>query len=524
VICIDEVFYMSIRQWIDLLDSDKQGKVRYAGNELLKAGKKALPALLKAARHPSSRKRRAVAYLLGRVTPSQDVFEALKYCLSDEEPKVRKNAAISLGTVGTEDVLDVLVDALSKEMIVWVRPSLVLAIGQIGGEKAHAALADVESQTEKEAEALRKALARTEQIERVCAWAATPPMNASCYVSCPDGFEDVVAQEALSLGLPEPKIAGSGLLTFPKEVHPKQCFPAMRCIHQVRFLIGRRKLKKGDDKAFLEAISSILSAPEWIPSWREWVALEGKLPFRLAIHGKRLKKPLFVSLLEEVREVCGGYEWEDRPSNYMAELRIESTSKGVSIWCVPTFMEDDRFVYRVEDVGASIHPVVGACLARFVRKEDSQRIFDPTCGSATLLIERALLDEGTHLLGVDVSPTAMASAKTNIQAAQLSKRISLKKADMREPIEMEKCDEMLMNLPFGIRSRKQDKDLKQLYLSIFRTCKRSLKPKGRAAIFSANGKLVKEALGPVRKAFHIREQRITHTGGLQLGIWLLERK
>jgi 23S rRNA G2445 N2-methylase RlmL len=203
-------------------------------------------------------------------------------------------------------------------------------------------------------------------------------------------------------------------------------------------------------------------------------------------------------------------------------LRVEADADATRIWLVPTFASDARFAYRVSDVGASINPVVGACLARLVRRGDDGVIVDPTCGSGTLLIERALLDLGPMLRGIDISPTAIRAATGNVITASLAARIAVRQGDGGDPAGWpDRCDEVLANLPFGMRT--EDRNLDGLYRRIVGNIARTLAPGGRALLYTAHAKTLIALLRRTTRLKVTAERRVD-SGGLQVGVWILERR
>ncbi|MDQ3856460.1 MAG: HEAT repeat domain-containing protein, partial [Chloroflexota bacterium] len=137
----------SLDSLIAALDSDDPREQRSAGDELVRYGPNASTALAAALVSGPARARKAAAYLLGRLRPSEEGVIALRRAVvEDPEPKVRKNAAVSLGRLEDEDATGALARALEREQTGWVRSSLVLALGAIGGEAARQVLLAVEPQ------------------------------------------------------------------------------------------------------------------------------------------------------------------------------------------------------------------------------------------------------------------------------------------------------------------------------------------------------------------------------------------
>ncbi len=374
---------------------------------------------------------------------------------------------------------------------------MILALGRIGGNEARAALAEIEPRSDSETEALRKARDRVSGPATGFAWREV----TNVFASVPVGLEDVAIAEA-----GEATFVRKGMIALAAR-------PAgLRCIYDVRMLIA-----EGAAGTFAETVKTAKVR------WREWISsASDSLPYRFSLENVRITKQEFNDLLRLARETFAPQGLVDSPSSYAAMLRVEADDDATRIWLVPTFEPDVRFAYRVADVGASINPVVGACLARLVRRGDRGVVVDPTCGSGTLLIERALLDGGTVLAGIDISPTAIRAATGNVIAAGLAARIAVRAGDGGDPAAWpDRCEEVLANLPFGMRT--EDRNLDGLYRRIVGNIARTLAPGGRALLYTAHSKTLIALLRRTTKLKVTAERRV-ESGGLQVGVWLLERR
>jgi len=417
--------------------------------------------------------------------------------LNDESPQGRRIAAIEMGKRGGAGAVAALRDALAREEMSWVRASMILALGKLGGEEARAVLAGIEARSEGEAEALRKARDRVSGPAVGFSWRGDMPI----FASVPVGLEDVAIAEA-----------GSGATLVRRGTIALASRPrGLRCIYDVRFLIA-----EGAAGAFVETVKSATV------SWREWISSASDvLPYRFSLENVRVAKQEFNELLRIARETFSPQGLVDSPSSYAAMLRVEADPDATRIWLVPTFEADTRFAYRISDVGASINPVVGACLARLVRRGDRSVVVDPTCGSGTLLIERALLEAATLLSGIDISPTAIRAATGNVIAAGLAARIALREGDGGDAAAWpDRCDEVLANLPFGMRT--EDRNLDGLYRRIVGNIARTLNPGGRALLYTTHAKTIVALLRRTAKLRLIAERRV-ESGGVQVGLWIVER-
>jgi len=416
--------------------------------------------------------------------------------LNDESPQSRRIAAIALGKRGGEGAVTALRDALNREPVAWVRPSIILALGKIGSDDARAALAEIEPRSDAEAEALRKARDRVSGPATGFGWRNDAAIHASVLI----GLEDVAIEEA-----------GNASFVRRGTIALSARPTGLRCIYDLRILIA-----EGAAGAFAETVRKAEVR------WREWISSESDvLPYRFSLENVRITKQEFNDLLRLARETFSPQGLVDSPSSYAAMLRVEADADGTRIWLVPTFESDQRFAYRIEDVGASINPTVGACLARLVRRDADSIVVDPTCGSGTLLIERALLDPATTLSGIDISPTAIRAATRNIIAAGLPARIAVRQNDGGDSSAWpEQCDEVVANLPFGIRT--EDRNLDGLYRRIVGNIARTLSPSGKALLYTDHAKTLVALLRRTTKLRIVEERRV-ESGGLQVGVWILRR-
>ena len=428
--------------------------------------------------------------------------------LNDESPQARRIAAIALGKRGGAGAVASLRAALEREEVLWVRPSIILALGKIGGDDVRAALAEIEPRSEAEAEALRKARDRVSGPATGFAW-RDGTTSEGVFATVPIGMEDVAIAEAAEKGI-EASLVRPGLVALRAPLPGLR--NQLRCVYDIRFLIA-----EGAVGAFGETVAKAKIA------WRDWIVSgSDSLPYRFSLENVRVTKQQFSDVLRVARETFAPLGLVDSPSSYAAMLRVEADDDATRIWLVPTFEADERFAYRLADVGASINPVVGACLARLVRGKGSRVVVDPTCGSGTLLIERALVDDASMLSGIDISPTAIRAATGNVIAARLAARIAARQADGGDPAAWpDRCDEVLANLPFG--NRTDARNLDGLYRRVVGNIGRTLAPGGRALLYTAHAKTLIALLRRTSQLV-IREERRVESGGLQVGLWLLEKR
>ncbi len=505
------------------LDTHDPAAVRAAGDALLRRGEAAVEPLLGVLAGGSPDARKAAAFLLGRLGGAA-AGEALERAVqADPEPKVRKNAAAALGRRGAARAAPALIAALEAEEVAWVRPSLVLALGRLGGPEARRAVGAVSPRSPAEAEAVRKAGDRLAPGGPPrAAWRAGAVPRAEVWAAVPLGLEDVAVAEAAAAGLGAASSPGPGRLRFPAGVLPRDPLPRLRCLRDVRLLLAIAPAP--DDRAGLpgRAADLLAGAPD-LADWPRWLDAEAPLRYRLALpaHLDRARRR---DVLAAVRRALVPLDLADSPSHYAVQLAVDADGDTLRAWLLPAFQADERFAYRVSDVGAAIDPAVAAGLVRRLGiGRPGARVLDPTCGSATLLVERARAGGAPRLRGLDVSPTAVAAARANLAAAGLAADAEVVRADAADPGSWSAADEVIANLPFGGRSRRQDRDLDGLYAAVVHNLARHLAPGGRALLYTAAGGLLRAHLETHRDELVWHEERPVSSGGLTAGVWRLGR-
>ncbi|HEX2032951.1 MAG TPA: HEAT repeat domain-containing protein [Chloroflexota bacterium] len=491
-------------------------------------------------------RRKAVAFHLRAYGERPETVAALvRAALHDPEPKVRRNAAISLGKIGAPAALPAvsgLARALETEAFPWVRRSVILALGAIGGAAAQRALQALAPQDTAEGEARRAAVARGLPSARVSGWRgceAGASHLLRLWLDVPVGLEDVAAAEAAGYGLPGVASGGPGLLRCAPGTAPWAVFPTMRCVYRLLVEAGQGRpldLASGASAHLAEQVSRS-EALRQLHRWLETAGgVDGPIPYRLSMERPRVPREVVRTLAAAVREPCRRLGLVENPSRYDLQLVVRSDGRGCRLFVEPSFVQDDRFAYRRRDVGAALNPVVAAALARLacgvgagggaVRDGRQITIFDPTCGSGTLLIECARLAPGARLLGLDISPTAVAAARQNVATAGLAERIEVRRGDATDAGAWPACDLVVANLPFGIRTGQRGADpsrLPRLYQGVIDNLGRRVRQGGAALLYSTQARRLEACLnrGGVDR-WTIRRRHL-EVGGLRPRTWLLSR-
>lgn len=206
------------------------------------------------------------------------------------------------------------------------------------------------------------------------------------------------------------------------------------------------------------------------------------------------------------------YHDEESPEALSLRLFIEHEDAlfGVRLAAVPLH----RRVYRNTSISGSLKPPVAAAMVRLAGAAPGCLLLDPLCGAGTILIEAAL--SGAIVLGGDHDPQALASARTNLQAAAVT-------ADLREwdarrlPLADASIDAIASNLPFG-RQVLAGSALDPLYNELLPEMVRVLRPAGRLALLTSEPQAL-----PTHPALALIEQRTISLHGQNPTLLLLHR-
>lgn len=452
---------------------------------------------------------------LFKLSQSSRFTDAVTQALKDDSGKLRRNAARLMGALKRDEFVEPLIDALSAETQRFARPSMLLALGSIGGVRAASYLADYKvapfaDETEKkhyleEQNALAAALRSTApRVEHTFIGLAEP---YSIELRAPDMLAHQLASELDELGISSFDQRRDSLKTTTAD------YPSLfeaRCFSEALFPIA----------------SGVPIAPDAI-SKRSAPFIEklmrgshsGSVPFRFRVELK-IESEERTGL---IRDICAGMESEslvNAPSDYEVELRIEGNMQGARLYAKLYTFEDVRFAYRAESIPASMEPSVAAAMLRFASEHLSvnARVIDPCCGSGTLLIERGMLSPCASLTGVDISHAAIDIARRNTALTELPCKYTVNdilRFECHRPY-----DELICNLPFGNRVGSHS-SCETLYAGLLDKLPKLVKKGGIAVLYTMEFTLLKRFLRDRSSFLTLLGQGRTEAGGLTPMIFIV---
>lgn len=405
--------------------------------------------------------------------------------ISDD--KARKTAFALIGECAPDECAQKLFKALRAEQTRFVRPSIILALGNSADAAKYLQSYAIEPGEDKhireEQDALKKALSK--------GMSAPQPADLKLPDTC---ALTSINKKALRLEL-EAANCVYGVNKFIKSAldTAAENIEKLRCYSDALFHIGAR----GEYRAAAKALDNIVC---------------GGLSYRIeaGYYGAQLRQ----AVIREVSEGFNKYGYADNPSAYSFEIRVIAGN----IYAV--FKTEDRFAYRKQSIPASINPVAAASIMRICLPymKDEACVLDPFCGSGTMLIERGYIKKTGALVGVDISPFAIKAACENRKASGL--KIALIKGDILG-YGGARYDEIISNMPFGLRVSGHGPNIK-LYRAFADKLETLLKEDGVAFLFTQEKKLLRDTVG-AKKGFTIIQEENFETGGLCPMLFVIKR-
>ncbi|QXE33543.1 methyltransferase domain-containing protein [Streptomyces sp. GMY02] len=182
-------------------------------------------------------------------------------------------------------------------------------------------------------------------------------------------------------------------------------------------------------------------------------------------------------------------------------------------------MHRSRRYAKLRRIPASVNPLVGSLLVQLAKPEADDTVYDPFCGSGTLLTEVAAIGRGAGLLGTDISPTALEVARLNLSAVDTPHLLAQARAETL-PLPEHSVDRIISNMPFGKRVGSHHAN-SRLYPRFLAELTRVLNPKGRAVLLTEDKRLFQQAVQETSGIRVIKEVQVT-SGGLHPTAYTIE--
>lgn len=180
--------------------------------------------------------------------------------------------------------------------------------------------------------------------------------------------------------------------------------------------------------------------------------------------------------------------------------------------------------WRVCPMPGAMSAPLAAAMSVISAPRATDRVLNVCCGSGTLLIERLLAQDAYQTVGCDSNPEAIACARRNLAAADLSDLVHLELWDARElPLADASFDVVLADLPFGqlIGSHRENE---QLYPMLLAEAARVAVPNARAVLLSHEVRLLEQTIHAQADRWALEQVLRVRSGGMMPGVFVLRRR
>lgn len=461
--------------------------------------------------------------LVGLMKADGEFCSAVFNALKSEKPKLRRNAARLIGALGGADAAAAaLIEALDCETQLFVRPSLILALGAVGGGLAHARLMAHtvpepldESQRKhrvEESEALKTALASFCSREKHAFKGLDREYEIE--LRAPEKLGHVLRDELDELGFKTHDLRGGSVKVTTDDY--AALFQA-RCFTEALFPVA---------KGISDNVNTVAAKAKPFMLRFMRAVHGGEPPFRYRIQLDAGAADA-AGYKKRLRGLIDCDELINSPSDYEFELRIEAPGPASRLYLKLMSVADERFAYRKNAVSAGINPATAAAVLRLAGEymTVNARVIDPCCGGGTMLFERGILSPCASLTGVDIAHKAVDYARENAIAACAGYGIKQAKFICNDILRFESSrpyDELICNLPFGNRVGNHA-SCEKLYAQLLDRLPRLIRPGGIALLYTMEFTMLKRLIRE-RPFIDLLRQERTESGGLTPMIFIIRLK
>ncbi|MCI8598536.1 MAG: methyltransferase domain-containing protein [Lachnospiraceae bacterium] len=416
-------------------------------------------------------------------------------CLEQEDAKVRKNAALILGALGTEASREALIAAYESESQRFVKSAYLTAL------KGCDCAQYLNHFRQRRQELLKQE--RTEETEKHLR-EELGALNALIYQ-----YETSTGHQFIGFRKP----ANVVLITHRNY---RECTTRQISTGNIVLLRAGVKILNADLRELLtirtfhellfcldiqgellpDKAAEMLASSNLMELLKELHVGAGPFLFRIECKSRMSleQRSIFTKKLASKLEVLTAGQLVNTTSGYEVELRLIETKEGgfyplLKLYTLP----EKRFSYRKNHVAASIRPVQAALMMELARPylKEEARVLDPFCGVGTMLLERNYLLHADTLYGVDLYGEAIQGARENAQIAKVP--IHFIHRDFFTFTHEYPFDEIVTNLPVKGKNC-TGHELDFLYRKFFDQAETLLKPGGRLFLYSHDKSFVKKQL------------------------------
>lgn len=433
-------------------------------------------------------------------------FSVLLACLSAEDAKARKNAALIIGELSVPKLLMPLWEAYGAEQTRFVRsahltalknydytqllPQLKDALKRVGEEEASE---ENRKHLQEERMLLRGLISAKEDV-KPHRYAGDALVNELVLTTNRNHKHVLLAE----LGACRKKELAAGVMV---QIRDASRLYGLRTFEEMFFVLPGCKTVPADPA---EAAKALVKGG--LAAYLKERHKENGAPFffRIELRGTMTleKRGAFVRRMAAVLEEESGGVLANVTDGYEVELRlIETKEQSFRVLLKLFTLKDYRFAYRKKTIAAGMRPFLAAfCMALAGGEGDGDgqpffrenaQVLDPFCGAGTMLVERAKYGPVKQMFGLDVLEEAVLAARENTQLAD--ERANYVHRDFFTFRREEAFDEIVTDMPFTVSEHEERKrETEELYRRFFLRAPEFLKEDGVMLLLTHDRGLVKK--------------------------------
>ncbi|MCI9020922.1 MAG: methyltransferase [Eubacterium sp.] len=235
---------------------------------------------------------------------------------------------------------------------------------------------------------------------------------------------------------------------------------------------------------------------------------EGEEPFYFRLEIKSTmpldKKSVFAKKLAAEIEQRTRHFLVNSTENYEVELRFVQNRNGGFYPCMKLYtIPMKRFSYRKYTTASSMHPTLAALLAELASSwlAERARVLDAFCGTGTLLMERIYALPVRSAYAIDTFADAIQGARENAGIAHMN--INFVNRSFFEFEHEQKFQEIWADMP--VRGKKTKEEQDAFYQAFFVKVQELLQERGRVFLFCNENGIAKKYLR-LNPCLHLKQE------------------
>ena len=248
------------------------------------------------------------------------------------------------------------------------------------------------------------------------------------------------------------------------------------------------------------------------------VEVGGQQSFRISAAGR--ESAVMERLASELQNALE-LPHDPKEGELLIRLRPQEGGDGWEVLARMTPRPLSARSWRVCNRGGGLNATIAYAAHKLAGQRDEDRIFNPMCGSGTLLVERALLGPSAALVGVDLDAEAVECSRANLRAA--GREVEVAQVDaLQTGLPARSFDLIVADLPWGdaIGSHRANA---ALYPEFLAESHRLLSRRGRLCIITHEIRLFERLLQEQAGQWHARELFQVYSGGHHPKAYLLHK-